>query len=130
MASNHESAARTTVTHNADGSTTTTVTTTTPAPRARETENSAVIESIGQSGPAKLSGFHGGDEDDIMEKVLKKQCVNGRDSTNNKTSQLFLSKDKARRAGEIILEGAHKLSQQEVPAWMEKNFEKTWAKYD
>ena len=35
MASNHESAARTTVTHNADGSTTTTVTTTTPAPRAR-----------------------------------------------------------------------------------------------
>jgi hypothetical protein len=56
--------------------------------------------------------------------------VNGRDSTNNKTSQLFLAKDKARRAGEIILEGAHKLSQQEVPAWMEKHFEKTWKKYD
>lgn len=41
-----------------------------------------------------------------------------------------MSKDKARRAGEIILEGAHKLSQQEVPAWMDKYFEKTWEKYD
>jgi len=46
-----------------------------------------------------------------MQKVLKKFSVNGRDSTNNKTAQLFLAKDKARRAGEIILEGAHKLSQ-------------------
>lgn len=85
--------------------------TTTQAPKPRETENSAVLESIGQSGPAKLSGFNGADEDDIMQKVLKKFSVNGRDSTNNKTAQLFLAKDKARRAGEIILEGAHKLSQ-------------------
>lgn len=65
-----------------------------------------------------------------MQKVLKKHCVYGRDSTNNKTSQLFLSKEKARRAGEIILEGAHKLNQEEVPVWMKQNFEKTWAKYD
>jgi len=106
------------VTHNVDGSTTTTVTTTTPPPLPRETENSAVIESIGQAGPAKLSGFNGADEDDIMQKVLKKHCVYGRDSTNNKTSQLFLSKEKAMRAGEIILEGAHKLNQEEVPVWM------------
>jgi len=45
-----------------------------------------------------------------MEKVLKKFSVQGRDSTNNKTSQLFLAKDKAKRAGEIILEATHKLS--------------------
>jgi hypothetical protein len=57
-----------------------------------------------------MSGYNGADEDDIMEKVIKKLAVQGRDSTNNKTSQLFLSKDKARRAGEIILEATHKLS--------------------
>jgi hypothetical protein len=65
-----------------------------------------------------------------MEKVLKKFSVQGRDSTNNKTSQLFLAKDKAKRAGEIILEATHKLTQQEVPSWINQYFEESWAKYD
>ena len=43
---------------------------------------------------------------------------------------MFLSKQKARRAGEIILEAAHKLTQEEVPAWMDKNFEESWSHYD
>ena len=78
----------------------------------------------------KLSGFNGADEDDIIDKVVKKLAVQGRDSTNNKTSQLFLAKDKARRAGEVILEAAHKLKLEEVPAWMDKYFEDTWKNYD
>lgn len=78
----------------------------------------------------KISGYNGADEDDIMEKVIKKLAVVGRDSTNNKTGQLFLSKDKARRAGEIILEATHKLTQQDVPAWMDKHFDESWEHYD
>ena len=76
-----------TKTTNADGSTTTTKTTTTPAAaKPKETENSTVKEEVGKASLAKLSGFNGGDEDDIMQKVLKEQSVYGRDSTNNKTS--------------------------------------------
>lgn len=107
---NNENFTKTTTTVNKDGSTTTTTTTTTPAPKAKETENSTVVEEVGKAGPAKLSGFNGGDEDDIMQKVLKKYSVNARDSTNNKTDQLLLAKDKAKRAGEIILEATHKLT--------------------
>jgi hypothetical protein len=44
-----------------------------------------------------------------MDKVIKKLAVEGRDSTNNKSGQMFLAKDKARRAGEVILEATHKL---------------------
>jgi hypothetical protein len=41
-----------------------------------------------------------------------------------------LAKDKAKRAGEIILEATHKLTLAEVPSWIEKNFESSWDKYD
>lgn len=65
-----------------------------------------------------------------MDKVIKKLAVEGRDSTNNKSGQMFLAKDKARRAGEVILEATHKLKQEEVPQWMTQYFEDSWAHYD
>jgi len=86
----------------------------------KETENKSStypVEPAPTKDSVKISGYNGADEDDIMDKVIKKLAVVGRDSTNNKTGQLFLSKDKARRAGEIILEATHKLKQEEVPAW-------------
>ena len=104
----------------------------TPAvPKQTETKSSTFpVESRPTAESVKISGFNGADEDDIMDKVIKKLAVVGRDSTNNKTGQLFLSKDKMRRAGEIILEATHKLKQEEVPQWMDKYFEDTWSHYD
>ena len=100
-------------------------------PKETETKSSTFpVEARPTKDSVKISGYNGADEDDIMDKVIKKLAVVGRDSTNNKTGQLFLSKDKARRAGEIILEATHKLKQEEVPAWMDKYFEDTWTHYD
>ena len=100
-------------------------------PKQTETKSSTFpLESRPTAESVKISGFNGADEDDIMDKVIKKLAVVGRDSTNNKTGQLFLSKDKMRRAGEIILEATHKLKQEEVPQWMDKYFEDTWSHYD
>lgn len=66
----------------------------------------------------KLSGYHGGDEDDIMEKIIKEYSVNALDSTMSKTEQLMLSKKGARRAAEVALEACHKLTEAEVPAYV------------
>lgn len=78
----------------------------------------------------KLSGYHGGDEDDIMEKIIKEYSVNALDSTYNKTEQLMLSKKAARRAAEVALEACHKLTEAEVPAYIAKNFEPTFDYFD
>ena len=71
---------------------------TTPAPaenKAAPSEPTKEVEtksSTYPSGPlptkesVKASGYNGADEDDIMDKVIKKLAVQGRDSTNNKTS--------------------------------------------
>ena len=44
----------------------------------------------GPTGPtakdSKISGHNGGDEDELIEKLLKKYCDMARDSTLNKTS--------------------------------------------
>jgi len=42
---------------------------------------------------------------------------------------LLLSKKKARRSAEVILEGTHKLNK-DVPEWLAKNFNKAWKHYD
>jgi hypothetical protein len=100
-------------------------------PKQTESKSSTVpLESRPTAESVKISGFNGADEDDIMDKVIKKLAVVGRDSTNNKTGQLFLSKEKTRRAGEIILEATHKVKQEDVPQWMDKYFEDTWTHYD
>ena len=79
---------------------------------------------------AKLSGHNGADEDEIMEKTIKKFSDFARDSTNNKTNQRMLSKKKARRVGEIVLEATHKLTHAQVPAWMKNNFQEAWEYFD
>ena len=45
-----------------------------------------------------LSGYNGGDEDEIMDKVFNKLSVAALDSTNNKTGQKLLMKKDGRRA--------------------------------
>mmetsp|Transcript_18004 Transcript_18004/g.30654 ORF Transcript_18004/g.30654 Transcript_18004/m.30654 type:complete len:116 (+) Transcript_18004:308-655(+) len=65
-----------------------------------------------------------------MEKVLKQFSDHSIDSTGNKESQLLLSKKKAYRAGQVILEATHKLSHAQVPSYMEQNFENSWQHFD
>ena len=77
-----------------------------------------------------LSGYNGADEDEIMDKVINEYSTFALDSTLNKTSQKLLSKEKARRAGEVILEAAHKLKEDQVPAWMDAHFEDSWKAFD
>jgi len=65
-----------------------------------------------------------------MDKVINEYSTFALDSTLNKTSQKLLSKEKARRAGEVILEAAHKLTEDQVPAWMDAHFEDSWKAFD
>tara|TARA_B110001450_G_C17369331_1_gene378983 strand:- start:164 stop:475 length:312 start_codon:yes stop_codon:yes gene_type:complete len=77
-----------------------------------------------------MSGYNGADEDEIMDKVFNELAVAELDSYNNKTQQKVLTKKNSRRASEILLEACHKLKQEEVPAYVEKNFEEAWKSYD
>ena len=76
------------------------------------------------------SGYNGADEDEIMDKVINNYATAELDAYKNKTSQKVLTKDKAKRAAEVILEATHKLEEKDVPAWISKNFESTWDSYD
>lgn len=77
-----------------------------------------------------LSGFHGAEEDEIMEKIIKAYSDTAKDPYQQKTDQMMLSRKSARRAAEVALEACHKLSQAEVPAFIEKNFEAAWDYFD
>jgi len=57
-----------------------------------------------------MSGYNGADEDEIMDKVINSYSTPELDSSKNKTSQKVLTKAKAKRAAEVILEAAHKLN--------------------
>ena len=70
-----------------------------------------------------ISGYHGGDEDEIMDKVFNKLCVPALDSTSNKTGQKLLMKKEGRRAAQILLEATHKLKETDVEPYVERNFE-------
>ena len=90
--------------------------------------------SVAERPPTKddmhLSGFNGGDEDEILEKIIKNFSTQGRDTTNNKTTQLMLSKANGKRAGEVALEACHKLKVAQVPQYIAQNFEAAWAHFD
>ena len=88
------------------------------------------IEHLPTKADFRVSGYNGADEDEIMDKVIKEYSVNARDSTNNKTGQKMLSKEKARRAAEVILEATHKLKENDVEPWVQKNFENSWNHFD
>jgi len=55
------------------------------------------------------------DEDEIIDKVLKKYTVPALDTTGNKTTQKMLAKKAGRRAAEVVLESTHKLTHAQVP---------------
>ena len=78
----------------------------------------------------KISGYNGGDEEEIMDKVINAYSDYARDSTNNKTSQKVLSKKAARRTAEVVLEATHKLKKDKVPDYIKNNFEAAWSYFD
>ena len=82
-----------------------------------------------KSGP-KLSGFNGADEDEIMDNIFSRYSKEGSPPSGHKTGQKLLMKDEAKLAAGTILEAAHKLKPQEVPGWLDANFEKAWDHFD
>ena len=77
-----------------------------------------------------ISGYHGADEDEIMDNVFSRYSKEGRTPSGHKTGQKLLMKDEAKIAAGTILEAAHKLKPAEVPGWLDANFEKSWDHYD
>ena len=78
----------------------------------------------------RISGFNGADEDEIMDNVFSRYSKEGLTPSGHKTGQKLLMKDQARLAAGTLLEALHKLSPANVPAYLEANFEPSWAKFD
>ena len=77
-----------------------------------------------------ISGYNGGDEDEILDQVINEFAEVSKDSYGNKTGQKVLSKKNARRSAEVALEAAHKLTAAQVPDWVNKHFETSWNHFD
>ena len=77
-----------------------------------------------------LSGYNGADEDEIMDNIFSRYSKEGRTPSGHKTGQKLLMKDEAKLAAGTVLEAAHKLKPQEVPGWLDANFEKAWDHFD
>ena len=78
----------------------------------------------------KISGYNGADEDEIMDNIFGRYSKEGLTSTGHKTGQKLLMKDDAKLAAGTVLEAAHKLKPEDVPAFLEQNFENTWNHFD
>ena len=78
----------------------------------------------------KVSGYNGADEDEIMDSIYSRYSKEGRTSTGHKTGQKLLMKDQARLAAGTVLEAAHKLRPNEVPNFLQANFEDAWNHFD
>ena len=78
----------------------------------------------------KISGYHGADEDEIMDNIFSRFSKEGRTPSGHKTGQKLLMKDDAKLAAGTILEAAHKLKPADVPTYLDKNFETTWNHFD
>lgn len=78
----------------------------------------------------KISGYNGADEDEIMDSVFSHYSKEGRTPSGHKTGQKLLMKDDAKLAAGTILESAHKLKPEEVPAYLSANFESSWDHFD
>ena len=77
-----------------------------------------------------LSGFNGADEDEIMDNIFSRYSKEGLTTSGHKTGQQLLMKDEAKIAAGTVLEAAHKLKPEDVPAFLDANFEKAWNHYD
>jgi hypothetical protein len=78
----------------------------------------------------KISGYNGADEDEIMDNVYGRYSREGQTPSGHKTGQKLLMKDDAKLACGTVLEAAHKLQPQQVPAFLAKNFETAWNHFD
>ena len=78
----------------------------------------------------RVSGFNGADEDEIMDNIFSRYSKEGRTTSGHKTGQKLLMKDEARLAAGTILEAAHKLTPENVPKFLNANFESAWNYFD
>ena len=78
----------------------------------------------------KISGYNGADEDEIMDNIYSRYSREGQTPSGHKTGQKLLMKDDAKLACGTVLEAAHKLPPQSVPAFLAKNFEAAWNHFD
>lgn len=77
-----------------------------------------------------MSGYHGGDEYEIMDKVIKEYSQHAQDTAGNSNKQLMLSRKMGRRTAEVLLEACHKLKRKDVRAFVQENFDDSWEYYD
>ena len=77
-----------------------------------------------------ISGYNGADEDEIMDNIFSRYSKEGLTTSGHKTGQQLLMKDEAKLAAGTILEAAHKLRPEDVPAFLDANFESAWDHYD
>ena len=78
----------------------------------------------------KISGYNGADEDEIMDNIFGRYSREGRTPSGHKTGQKLLMKDDAKIAAGTILEAAHKLKPDQVPGYLDANFENSWGHFD
>jgi len=77
-----------------------------------------------------VSGYNGADEDEIMDNIYSRFSREGVTPSGHKTGQKLLMKDEARLASGTVLEAAHKLTPNQVPAYLNANFETAWNHFD
>ena len=77
-----------------------------------------------------ISGYNGADEDEIFDNIYSKFSSEGLTSTGHKTGQKLLMKDDAKLAAGQTLEAAHYLKPDDVPAYLNANFEDAWNHFD
>ena len=76
------------------------------------------------------SGYNGADEDEILDNIYSRFSKEGRTPSGHKTGQKLLMKDDAKLASGTALEPSHKLRPQEVPGYLDANFENAWNHFD
>ena len=76
------------------------------------------------------SGYNGADEDEIYDNIFSRYSKEGRTPSGHKTGQKLLMKDDAKLAAGTALEASHKLKPNEVPGYLDANFENSWNHFD
>ncbi len=76
------------------------------------------------------SGYNGADEDEILDNIYSRFSKEGRTPSGHKTGQKLLMKDDAKLASGMALEASHKLKPNEVPGYLDGNFENSWNHFD
>jgi hypothetical protein len=65
-----------------------------------------------------------------MDNIYSRFSKEGRTPSGHKTGQKLLLKDDGKIAAGTVLEAAHKLKPDEVPAYLDANFENAWNHFD